>query len=593
MYFCKSKKNKMKSFFKNIISTILAIISSIFIIILLFFGIISILNSEKEQIVKPNSILTIDLANTSIVERTVINPFQEINPLSGEMEKTIELKQVLDNVEKAKTDDNIKGIYIKSSFVNAGLSQIEEIRNKLLEFKKTGKPIVSYGEMYSQYAYYLASIATTIYLNPEGIIDLKGLGITQMFFKGLFEKLDIDIQIIRHGKFKSAIEPFTLNKMSHANRKQMEKLLHSMADNIMDSIASQRGLTLSEIQNHADNLSLENAQKCVDFNYVDALLYQDQLEDSLHVISEDSKLNFISLKKYTNVKKKKEKISRNKIAIIYATGSIASGKGDETSIGSETTAKAIKKARKDKNVKAIVFRINSGGGSALASDVIWRETILAKKEKPLVVSMGDFAASGGYYIACAADSIVANPTTLTGSIGVFGMIPNLQRFYEKKLGITMDTVKTNKYADIGINRPLTSFEKNKIQKNIEHVYNTFITRVADGRKLSKTAVDAIGQGRVWSGYDAKDIGLVDTYGGIEKAISIAVELANITEYRIISLPKKKDPFTELAMTLGKEGSISEILMKKIGVQTKLTKPIENLLEQDIIQTRIPFIIELK
>ena len=583
----------MKSFFKNIISTILAIISSIFIIILLFFGIISILNSEKEQIVKPNSILTIDLANTSIVERTVINPFQEINPLSGEMEKTIELKQVLDNIEKAKIDDNIKGIYIKSSFVNAGLSQIEEIRNKLLEFKKTGKPIVSYGEMYSQNAYYLASIANTIYLNPEGIIDLKGLGITQMFFKGLFEKLDIDIQIIRHGKFKSAIEPFTLTKMSHANRKQMEQLLDSMADNIMDSIASQRGLTLSEIQNHADYLSLENAQKCVDFNYVDALLYQDQLEDSLRIISEDSKLNFISLKKYTNVKKKKEKISRNKIAIIYATGSIASGKGDETSIGSETTAKAIKKARNDKNVKAIVFRINSGGGSALASDVIWRETILAKKEKPLVVSMGDFAASGGYYIACAADSIVANPTTLTGSIGVFGMIPNLQRFYENKLGITMDTVKTNKYADIGINRPLTSFEKNKIQKNIEHVYNTFITRVADGRKLSKTAVDAIGQGRVWSGYDAKHIGLVDTYGGIEKAISIAVELANITEYRIISLPKKKDPFTELAMTLGKEGSISEILMKKIGVQTKLTKPIENLLKQDIIQARIPFIIELK
>ena len=587
------KKTKMKSFFKNIISTILAIISSIFIIILLFFGIISILNSEKEQIVKPNSILTIDLANTSIVERSAINPFQEINPLSGEMEKTIELKQVLDNIEKAKTDDNIKGIYIKSSFVNAGLSQIEEIRNKLLEFKQTGKPIVSYGEMYSQYAYYLASIANTIYLNPEGIVDLKGLGITQMFFKGLFEKLDIDIQIIRHGKFKSAIEPFTLDKMSHANRKQMEKLLHSMADNIMDSIASQRGLTLSEIQNHADNLSLENAQKCVDFDYVDALLYEDQLEDSLRIISEDSKLNFVSIKKYTNVKKKKEKISRNKIAIIYATGSIASGKGDEASIGSETTAKAIKKARNDKNVKAIVFRINSGGGSALASDVIWRETILAKKEKPLVVSMGDFAASGGYYIACAADSIVANPTTLTGSIGVFGMIPNLQRFYKNKLGITMDTVKTNKYADIGINRPLTSFEKNKIQKNIEHVYNTFITRVADGRKLSKTAVDAIGQGRVWSGYDAKNIGLVDTYGGIEKAISIAVELANITEYRIISLPKKKDPFTELAMTLGKEGSISEILMKKIGIQTKLTKPIENLLEQDIIQARIPFIIELK
>ncbi|MEC7863592.1 MAG: signal peptide peptidase SppA [Bacteroidota bacterium] len=311
------------------------------------------------------------------------------------------------------------------------------------------------------------------------------------------------------------------------------------------------------------------------------------------MVSGSEKLNFISLKKYTAVKLQKEEISRNKIAIIYATGTIYSGKGDEKNIGSETTAKAIKKAREDKNVKAIVFRINSGGGSSLASDVIWRETVLAKAEKPLVISMGDYAASGGYYIACAADSIVANPTTLTGSIGVFGMVPNLQKFYKNKLGITMDTVNTSKYADIGMKRPLTNFEKNKIQKNVEHVYNTFITRVSEGRNMSKAAVDEIGQGRVWTGYDAKSIGLIDSYGGIEKAIEIGALLAEIEDYRIISLPKKKDPFTELAQQLGSETNITDVVITKLGFRTKLIEPIENFLNEDRIQARIPFIMELK
>jgi protease-4 len=382
--------------------------------------------------------------------------------------------------------------------------------------------------------------------------------------------------------------------MSPANREQMQLLLSSFADNIMDSIASQRGYTLSEIQKHANNLSLENAKSCLELKYVDALVYQDQIEDSLLAVSESEKLNFISIKKYASVKEKKEKISRNKIAIIYATGTINSGKGDEKSIGSETTAKAIKQAREDKNVKAIVFRINSGGGSALASDVIWRETILAKAEKPLVVSMGDYAASGGYYIACAADSIVANPTTLTGSIGVFGMIPNLKKFYKNKLGITIDTVNSNKYADMGMNRPLSTFERNKIQKSIEDIYSTFIAHVSEGRSISTEAVDEIGQGRVWTGYDAKKIGLVDTYGGIEKAIEIAAILAKTKDnYRIISLPKKKDPFAELVKKLGGETNISDIVMRKIGLQTELTNPIEDLLKADKIQARIPFVIELK
>ena len=582
----------MKSFLKNILTTIIGIISSIIVMILLIIGFVAIISSEDEVKVKENSILKIDLANTSVVERSSENPFDGLS-LSGDVASTIELKQVLDNIEKAKLDDNIKVIYINTSYVSAGISQIEEIRNKLLEFKQTEKPIIAYSEVYNQAAYYLSSVANKVYLNPEGVVELKGLSAGFMFYKGLLEKLDIEVQIIRHGKFKSAVEPFMLDKMSDANREQMQLLLNSFADNLFDSIASQRGMTLSDIHNHANNLSLENAKSCLDLHYVDALLYQDQVDDSLLVISKSEKLNFISLNKYSNVKVEKKEISRNKIAIIYATGEINSGKGDVKSIGSETTAKAIKTAREDKNVKAILLRVNSPGGSALASDVIWRETLLAKEEKPLIVSMGDYAASGGYYIACAADSIEANPTTLTGSIGVFGMIPNLQKLYKNKLGISIDTVNTNKHADMGMNRALTKFEEDKIQKSVVDIYTTFITHVGEGRNMSTTAVDEIGQGRVWTGYDAKDIGLIDTYGGLEKAIEIAVYLAEIEDYRIISLPKKKDPFAELALKFGGETSISDLVMLKLGLKTELTNPIENLLKRDKIQARIPFIMELK
>ena len=586
----------MKSFLKNVLSTIVGMVLAVFVIVLLFIGIVSVsmssLNNDKEVTVKENSILKINLAELSVVERTSENPFEGLN-FSGDLPKTIELKQVLDNIEKAKTDENIKAIYINTPYVSAGISQIEEIRNKILEFKQTGKPIIAYSEVYNQAAYYLSSVANKVYLNPEGIVEIKGLSASIMFYKGLLDKLDIDVQIIRHGKFKGAVEPFILDKMSVANREQMQLLLNSFADNIMDSIANQRGLSLVKVQQDANSLILENAQSCIDYKYVDALLYQDQIEDSLIKISGGEKLNLVSLSKYTHAKGEEKKISRNKIAIIYATGAINSGKGDEKSIGSVSTSAAIKKAREDKKVKAIVLRVNSPGGSALASDVIWRETILAKAEKPLVVSMGDYAASGGYYIACAADSIVANPTTLTGSIGVFGMIPNLSKFYKNKLGITIDTVNTGKYADMGINRPLSAFEKNKIQTSIKNIYTTFITHVGEGRNMSTTAVDEIGQGRVWTGYDAKEIGLIDSYGGLEKAIEIAVYLAKIEDYRIISLPKKKDPFTEFALKLGGETNISNLILAKLGFITQMTEPIEDLLKRDKIQARIPFIMDLK
>ena len=586
----------MKSFFKNVLSTIVGMVLAVLVVVLLFIGIVSVsmssLNDDREVKVKENSILKINLAELSVVERTSENPLEGLN-ISGDVPESIELKQVLDNIEKAKTDKNIKAIYINTPYVSAGLSQIEEIRNKLLEFKQTGKSIISYSEVYNQAAYYLSSVANKIYLNPEGIVELKGLSASIMFYKGLLNKLDIDVQIIRHGKFKGAVEPFILDKMSVANREQMQLLLNSFNDNIMDSIANQRGLTLTEVQKHANNLALENAKSCIDYNYVDALLYQDQLEDSLKSLIGVEKLSIVTLSNYTNVEGEKKDISRNKIAIIYATGSINSGKGDEKSIGSVSTSAAIKKARKDKNVKAIVLRINSPGGSALASDVIWRETILAKAEKPFVVSMGDYAASGGYYIACAADSIVANPTTLTGSIGVFGMIPNLNKFYKNKLGITIDTVNTGKYADMGVNRPLSTFEKNKLQKSVSDMYIGFITKVGEGRNISTIEVNEIGQGRVWTGYDAKEIGLIDTYGGLEKAIDIAAYLAKVEDYRIISLPKKKNPFEQLSLKLGGKASISNLFLPNFGFITQITQPIEELIKGDKIQAKMPFIMELK
>ena len=586
----------MKSFLKNVLSTIVGVVLSVVVVVLLFIGIISIaisaLDSDKEAKVKANSILKITLSKP-IVERASDNPFENLSITNMDPETEIEFKSILDNIEKAKTDDRIKGIYLNVPFVNAGISQTEEIRNKLLDFKTTGKFIISYAENYSQNGYYLSSVADEIFLNPEGIFELKGLSAQIIFFKELLEKLDIEAQVIRHGKFKSAIEPFILDKMSKANREQISLLLTTISNNILDSIASQRGLTLSRVEKLADNLELNTAANCLENNFVDALIYQDELENKLKgKLGEEAKLQLISLSKYNNAKVERQgKISRDKIAIIYATGEINSGKGDLKSIGSETTAKAIKEAREDEKVKAIVLRVNSPGGSALASDVIWRETTLAKAEKPLVISMGDLAASGGYYIACAADTIVANPTTITGSIGVFGLIPNLQHFYKNKLGITIDTVNTSKHADFGgMHRRLTSFERAKIQDHVEDIYATFISHVAEGRNMSTAAVDDIGQGRVWTGYDAKRLGLVDVLGGLETAIDIAAHLAKLDDYRIVSLPQKEDPLESFIKEI--TGGETNYIAKYFGVNSKYIKPIESLLKGKKIQTRMPFILEI-
>ncbi len=584
----------MLNFLKNIFSTVIGILLSFLIIILIIAGVASI-SSQKSTSTKKlddKHFLKIDLSK-EVVERTSTNPFSSLDPMNIDASQQLSLKTILDNIEKAKTDENITGIYINSPIVNAGMSKAEEIRNKLLEFKETKKPIVAYNEVYAMKSYYLSSVADRLYINPMGIIDHKGMSATVMFFKGLLEKLNIDLQIFRLGKFKSAIEPFTLEKMSDSNRKQLKLLLKSVNNNIIDSIASQRGISKIKIHKDANQLKLSSAEICLEENYVDGILYEDQVKDTLKMLLGKDKLKIISINKYSNVKTKKKEISRNKIAIVYANGGINSGKGDENSIGSITTSKAIEKARKDEKVKAIVLRINSGGGSALASDVIWRETVLAKNEKPLVVSFGDVAASGGYYIACAADKIFASPTSITGSIGVFGMIPNMNEFYKSNFGITFDTVKTNNSADMGIYRKLTSFEKQKIQQGIEDVYKTFISRVSEGRGISTKQVDNIGQGRVWSGYDAKKIGLIDEFGGLEKAIESAAALAEIEEYRTISLPKQKDPFTEFLDGLN-QTKLSDILGDELDlINKKDITTIKEMIKSEKIQTRLPYILNLE
>jgi protease-4 len=533
-----------------------------------------------------------------VTDRSFDNPIQgfDFNAMKNKYEPG--LNEILTNLKKAKTDPNIKGIYLDLGDVPAGISLLEEIRNGLLDFKKSGKFIYSYSEMYSQKAYYLASISDKIYLNKEGGIDFHGLAAEIMFFKGLLQKLDVDVQIIRHGKFKSAIEPFMLDKMSDANREQTRMFVGSIWNHIVNNISVSRKIDVAQLQNIADSMLVQTAEDAVKYKFVDQLVYKDEMIDALKSklgIETKDEIQYVTLSKYKDAKTADSKIkfSKNKIAIVYAVGAIEGGEGDDLTIGSERISEAIRQARNDSNVKAIVLRVNSPGGDALASEVIWREVALAKKTKPVVVSMGDYAASGGYYIACAANKIIASPTTITGSIGVFGMIPNLQKLFNNKLGITIDTVMTNKNAiSISGNRPLSSYQEKVIQNQIERIYATFIGHVADGRKMTVSQVDSIGQGRVWSGFDAKRIGLIDDFGGMDKAIEEAVKLAKLSEYKVIEYPIQKDFFQQIIKSLSGDDASSKILQKELGENYTFYKTLKSISSMKKIQARLPFVINL-
>lgn len=596
----------MKQFFKIMFASIAAMIVMGFLFFFITFGIIGSLissDADKEVKVKENSVMHISLSE-AIPDRTPENPFENFDFATMQPSKSLGLDKILETIEKAKTDDRIKGIYLDLNTVSGGMATVEEIRNALEDFKTSGKWIVSYSEIYTQKGYYLASVADKIYLNPAGMMELRGLSSELMFFKNALEKLDVDMQVIRHGKFKSAVEPFMLEKMSESNRNQMQLILNTSWGSMLEKVSKSRNISIEKINELADGIKIQKAIDAKNEGFVDELMYKDQLLDMFREkleIAATDEINFIKMPKYLSatkdplekLKEETEKPKDNQIAVVYAAGDIVSGKGEKGEMGSETISKAIREARLDSNVKAIVLRVNSPGGSALASDVMWREVVLAKKVKPVVVSMGNVAASGGYYISCAADKIVADEKTITGSIGVFGLIPNAQGFFNNKLGITFDTVKTNTHADmLTVFRPLTQEEKDIIQIGVENIYDDFITKVAEGRGMTKDQVDSIGQGRVWTGIDAKKIGLVDEIGGIDKAIAIAKEMAELEDYTISNYPKaEKNPFNEILISLS--GDMEAYYMKKqMGNGYKYYRAVERLTKHNGIIARMPFEIEI-
>lgn len=591
----------MKSFFKIFFASMLAIIITGVITGLIFFGIIAGLISsagDKPVVVKENSILKITLDN-EIVDRATDNPLQNIDFMSLQSNQKLGLYDILKCIKKAKTDKDIKGIYLELTDIEAGIATVEEIRNALVSFKDSGKFIISYSDYYSQKAYYLASASDKVYINPQGTIDFKGLSAELMFFKGTLEKLGVEPQIIRHGKFKSAIEPFILDKMSPENREQTITYMKSIWDNIVAGISESRKITSAELNNLADSMKIENATAALNYKLVDGLKYKDEIITELQTLSgvtEKEGLRFTSLGNYKKSPEKKEErkkgLAKDKIAIIYASGEIDMGEGEDQKIGSEGLSKVIRKARKDSTIKAVVFRVNSPGGSALASEVIWREIVLTKKVKPVIVSMGDVAASGGYYISCPADVILADRNTITGSIGVFGVLWNGQKLMNEKLGITVDRVTTNTHSDIGsVFRPMEDSERAIIQKSVEEIYDVFITHVAEGRSIEKSQVDSVGQGRVWSGVNAKEIKLIDEFGGIERAIEIAKEKAKLDNYRIVELPRQKDPFQQILEQL--KGDSQESAIKQyLGFSFKYYKNLNELINLKGVQARLPYFIDI-
>lgn len=572
------------------------------VLFLIFIGILASLISfaEKQTVsVEPNTLLHITL-DKEVYDRAPKDPFSLFLAPGGlDMSANPGLNEILKNLQKAKNDDNIKGIYLDLSLVPSGLTMVREIRQALVDFKESGKFIVAYGEVYSQVAYYLASVADQVYLHPAGAIEFRGMAAELFFLKGTMEKLDMDIQVIRHGKYKSAIEPFTLDKMSDSNREQMDAMITGIWQKVVEDIASSRNLDKSGLNSLADNLNAFDADNALAAKLVDGLLYKDELIADLKEklgIDKKSKIGLISLNQYTLAPDPaKENFSRDRIAVVYAIGSIMDGKGGDLTIGSSKMSEAIRKARENEKVKAIVLRVNSPGGSALASEVIRREVKLASEVKPVVVSMGDVAASGGYWISASATKILADPTTITGSIGVFGLFPNMKDFFGNKLGITFDYTTTNKYSDFpNVTRPLSDYETLVIQRQIETIYSDFLKLVSEGRKMEISQVDSIGQGRVWSGVDAKRLGLIDEFGGLQDAITVAAETAGISDYYIWSLPEQKEPLEQLLEQLsGSESAASARIRNELGVYYTYYEYLKEISESSGIQARLPFDIRVQ
>ena len=590
----------MKSFFKTFFASFLgsAVLLLIIVLLLITSIVSSIASSTDTKVdVVPQTVLYMNL-DYDIPERTNPNDvgmtFDMMSFNVSENDMT-GMNDILNNIEAAKNDPNISGIFLELSQVGTSTANIEEIRNKLIEFKESGKFVISYAEAYAQNAYYLASVSDKIYMLPDGVLDIHGLASQPMFYKHLLEKLDIEMQIIRpeNNKFKSAVEPYFLDKMSEANREQNSVLLNSVWGKMCDDISASRNISVEKINQFADDLTfMFDTQAALDNNFIDGLIYRDEVIAMLHQLTntaENKKVNIIKNSQYAKVRPELF-TGEDKIAIVYASGQIIDGEGDEKTIGSITLSEAIRQARTDKKVKAIVMRVNSPGGSAVASEVIRREVELAAKEKPFIVSMGTYAASGGYWISSSSDYIFADPTTLTGSIGVFGTMPNLEGFVTDKVGLTFDVVKTNENSDFGsLFKPMTPYQLTMMQKNVTDTYDDFITLVSTERNLRKTYVDSIGQGRVWSGINAIEIGLIDEFGGVEKAIAYAAEKANLESYSIKEYPKYESIFESLLNKKTQEYYAKSIMKKNLGSTYQYLEAIEQINKLEGIQALMPMV----
>jgi len=587
------------NFFKNLLATILGVFIAFFLMGLVFVFIVSVfgsaLTNKDNVIIKNHSVLVLNLDKEIRDYYSVSDPLTDA--LGVDDDKILSLNKVLNAIENAKNDNRIDGISIESKGIGAGFAQMQAIRNKLNDFKTSGKFINAYADGYSQKNYYLSSVADSVFINPIGNIDFKGLSAEILYYKDFQDKYGIKMEVVRHGKYKSAVEPFLDDKMSVANRQQITSFLQSIWHTMLVDIAKNRHKTVKQLDNIADNLEARNVKLAKQNNMIDGDLYYDTYVAKLKKetgITKNEKLAKVTLIDYINSGKGRIlSTSKNKIAIIYALGDIMNGKGNENYIGPETIIKYLKKARKNKNIKAVVLRINSPGGDGLASDIIWREIKLTKKVKPVVVSMGNYAASGGYYIACNADKIFAQPATITGSIGVFGIIPNAAGL-AKHIGLKSEQVGTNKNANAySLFKPMTKNFRTEITESIENFYINFVNKVAKGRHKSFASIDSIAQGRVWTGVQAVKNGLVDKLGNLNDAIKEAAILANITDYKRVNYPNFtkdfKDAFKNIPFI-----SLKESIKYELGVGNfKIYKQLKSLAQLKGLQARMPFVMTVK
>ena len=585
----------MKQFFKMMFASALgAILAAGLLITLSIFLLIGISASMSQPTAfspSSNSVLKIEL-NGALSDQKTDNPYAM---LLGEEDTELSLTDILKAIKEAKNSDNIKGIYIEAGNFSAGSSSIDAIRRAITDFKESGKFVVAYGDQYTQGSYYLASVADKVYINPQGALLLTGMSSQTMFYKGLLNKLGVEMLIFKVGTYKGAVEPFMLDKLSDANREQISSYMNGIWDNITADIAKSRKITVEDVNHYADQgFAIALPVKAVECGLVDELKYKPEAEEYVKELAgqTDKKLKTVGVDKVRNIKSKEGK-SKNKIAVLYAEGEITEAVTSPYSMDKSITEKVAKeliKLKEDESIKAVVLRVNSPGGSAFTSEQIWKQVLELKKVKPIVVSMGDVAASGGYYISCAANKIVAEPNTLTGSIGIFGMFPNMTGLFNK-VALTTDVVKTNTYADLGdVSRPMREDEKALIQSRIESGYDTFITRCADGRGMTKAAIDSIGQGRVWTGEQAIEKGLVDELGGIEKAIAVAAKLADLKDYKLVEVSGSKDFLKDLFEKQLDEVKLN-VVKQLMGEDFEYFKTLNLIKSAPAIQTRLPYDVQ--